>query len=609
MRQHFLRHSPLITSCLTLLALSACGGGSDPSTTPTSGSIAGTVVTLDNTAGGTKPKLAAQLVPGQVIIKFRSGLQVTNLKPLGASVGGSSLKLRKLRSSGVGNSGLTGTEVKGANSNGVYQADGLSESQTLEMIQNLRRRPDVLWAEPNGIRQALAVPNDPLYARQWHYQAFNLERAWAITKGNAATVVAVLDTGILFKDGDASKTHPDFVGKVVPGADTISDAKIGNDGDGRDNDAFDVGDTIGKQSSYHGSHVAGTIAAATNNGLGVAGIDWNAKIRPVRVLGVGGGTDEDIADGIRWAVGIDVTGLTPNANPAKVLNLSLGGDGPCSQVYKDAINEANAKGAIIVVAAGNENADTGNKTPANCPGVITVGATNSNNARAPYSNFGKEVTVMAPGGDTALSLEVGGVSFEAGILSTLRNDDSGEFNYTMSQGTSMATPHIAGLISLMLDLKATLTRDVAIGFLKASAKALTDAECAQPSSTNCGAELVDAAKALALLKDSITPGAVPIPDAPPAAPVATRVKTFVLANDPAGKEVKRLEITGTGSSEPFKLEGLPLGTYSLLAVSDLKADGAVNTDDPTSKPLGVTLSGTQNNLTGVQLQLRPSSSK
>ena len=158
---------------------------------------------------------------------------------------------------------------------------------TLELINELRTRPDVRYAHPNYILRSFAAPNDPRYSEQWHYPAINLPEAWDVTVGSESTVVAVVDSGILFDSNDAALSHPDLSGKVVPGYDFVSNLQLSNDGNGRDTNPYDPGDTPGGQSSYHGTHVAGTVAAATNNGVGVAGIAWNAKVLPIRVLGTG----------------------------------------------------------------------------------------------------------------------------------------------------------------------------------------------------------------------------------------------------------------------------------------------------------------------------------
>ena len=214
----------------------------------------------------------------------------------------------------------------------------LPVDQVREISNRLMALPDVAYAEPDYMMLPTLMPNDPQYVQQWNYFApsagsfgINAPAAWDITTGSAAIVVAIIDTGIT--------NHADLSGRTVPGYDFISDSRVANDGDGRDSDPSDPGDWITTaenisgffqgcrvtNSSWHGTHVAGTIGAASNNSLGVSGINWQSKILPVRVLGKCGGATSDIADGMRWAAGLSVSGVSPNANPARVLNLSLGG--------------------------------------------------------------------------------------------------------------------------------------------------------------------------------------------------------------------------------------------------------------------------------------------
>lgn len=233
---------------------------------------------------------------------------------------------------------------------------------------------------------------------------------------------------------------------------------MARDGGGRDNGPTDTGDWVAanacggyhraSDSSWHGTHVAGIAAAATNNRQGVAGVAPDANILPVRALGACGGYTSDIADGIAWSAGIDVPGVGPNANPADVINLSLGGQSrKCAEPYQRAIDAANSRGATIAVAAGNENTRTDYVQPANCDGVIVVGATGPASERATYSNYGRAVDVSAPGGNMAAH------GAQGGILSTVNNGRfrPGQAAYSFMEGTSMATPVVSGVIALMKD--------------------------------------------------------------------------------------------------------------------------------------------------------------
>lgn len=316
--------------------------------------------------------------------------------------------------------------------------------------------PNIEYVAPNTRMYPSMVPNDTYYAdHMWALQdiepfGIQAETAWNRASGNGV-VVAVLDTGY--------RPHVDMSGRILSnGYDFISNTYIGNDSNGRDNDPIDPGDNhgedecytgdLGGSNSWHGTHVNGTIAANTNNSLGVAGIAYNAKILPVRVLGRCGGLTSDIADAIVWASGGTVTGVPKNTTPAKVLNLSLGGGaayGVCNPAYIAAITKARANGAIVVVAAGNENQDANNVTPANCANAITVGATNSDGIRASFSNFGTKLDISAPGVSIASTDNDG--------ETTVGNDNF----YSYKSGTSMATPHVAAVVALILGNNLTLS--------------------------------------------------------------------------------------------------------------------------------------------------------
>ncbi len=379
-----------------------------------------------------------------------------------------------------------------ANSNiQIYRNQNLDKTATLALASELSKREDILSVFLNSIWQVFATPNDEFFSSQWHYPAINLPQAWDITKGSASTTVAVIDTGILFDANNASLTHPDFVGKILPGFDFISNPSIAGDNDGRDSNPFDEGD---EELSYHGSHVAGTIAAATNNTEGVAGVNWEAKILPVRVLGSGGGSLVDILEGSLWAAGLHPD--IPNPNPADILNLSLGGPGLCPPFVQEVYDAIIAASKTVVVAAGNEDQNAANVTPASCKGVITVGAVDLPGNRAHYSNFGSRIDVMAPGGDTRPGIDVNNDGKLDGVLSTIlvvSNNQTRFFDYAFYQGTSMAAPHVAGVISLMQALKPDLTPAQALSVLTSTAKPLNANQCTPDT---CGAGLIDALAAL-----------------------------------------------------------------------------------------------------------------
>ncbi|MFY9512540.1 MAG: S8 family peptidase [Rubrivivax sp.] len=373
----------------------------------------------------------------------------------------------------------------------VMKLDRRVEVDVLERLARLvaASDPDVEYAEPDRMMQPLLTPNDASYTSQWHYfeatGGLNAPTAWDQSTGSGV-VVAVLDTGY--------RPHADLAANIVGGYDMIIDTAVSNDGNGRDSSALDPGDWVAtnecgsnaaQNSSWHGTHVAGTIAALTNNGSGVAGVAFGAKVLPVRVLGKCGGYTSDIADGITWASGGTVSGLPANPNPARVINMSLGGGGACGTTTQTAINGARGRGTVVVVAAGNSNANAANYSPASCSGVVTVAAVNRSGGRAYYSNYGAVVDVAAPGGDTR-------TASTNGVLSTLNSGSSapGADSYAWYQGTSMATPHVAATAALMLAKNPALTPDQVESLLKSSARAFP-ATCSQ-----CGSGIVNAAAAV-----------------------------------------------------------------------------------------------------------------
>ncbi|WP_241768785.1 S8 family peptidase, partial [Meiothermus taiwanensis] len=398
----------------------------------------------------------APFVEGELIVQFKPQVSLQSLGRLSAA----GVELQQVRLLGLERTFL-------------YRAS-LNRADTLAVLAELQRRNDVAFAHPNYLLFSQATPNDPQYNNQrWHYEAIGLPQAWDIETGSSNPVtVAVIDGGVV-------AGHPDLAGKLLPGYDFYSNAADSGDGDGRDNNPEDTA----PGSDYHGNHVTGTVAAATNNGLGVAGVSWGARLLPVRALSAGSGTLADVADALRWAAGLSVAGVPDNQNPAQVINMSLGGPVPCSHApaLQQAINVANSRGAIIVVAAGNSNVEASTFSPAGCSGVVTVGATNAEGNRASYSNYGSRIDLMAPGG------EPGGLQ----VVSTLA---SGQ--YGGKAGTSMAAPHVAGVLALMKSKKPSLTAAEAISLLKETARRLSAAQCNRPSAGDCGAGLVDARAAL-----------------------------------------------------------------------------------------------------------------
>ncbi len=429
----------------------------------------------------------------------------------------------------------------------VLHASGVSSEA---LAASLAGHPDLAWAVPDRRRRAQMVPNDPLYpastgrplgpdAGQWYFRApdssfvsaVNAEAAWARRPaGGEGIVVAVLDTGV-------RTDHPDLAGRLLPGIDTIVDITTANDGDGADADPSDPGDwvtdaesrsgplagCIAGPSSWHGTQVSTILGALSNDNNGMAGLAFGARILPVRVLGKCGGYDSDIIAGMLWAAGLEPVAGIVNANPARVLNLSLGGGGACEQSYIEAVQRINTAGAVVVAAAGN---DTGQAvgSPANCPGVIGVGGLRHAGTKVGFSDLGSQITISAPGGNC--------VNIDAGepclypILAGSNNGTQGPGSpiwtdsYNITVGTSFSSPIVAGTVTLMLSGRPALTPDEVKTALQASARAFPTTgadngpddptpvpQCRAPGGADqlqcycisglCGAGMLDAAGAVA----------------------------------------------------------------------------------------------------------------
>jgi len=361
----------------------------------------------------------------QLLVKYKTDANL--LKEIYAPL--SEARMQMMRSA----SGVNLEYLRGA-SNGVHVLrlpDRLPLTEIQKIAKDIATLPDVEYAEPDYIMFPALTPNDLQYASQWHYfetYGVNLPEAWNYTVGSSNVRIAILDSGIT--------DHVDLAGRWVGGYDFITNVPTANDGNGRDSDPHDPGNWITfaesssgtfagcpiTNSTWHGTHVTGTIGAAGNNGTGVAGVNWVSPIVPVRVLGKCGGFTSDITDGMRWAAGLSVSGVPTNSNSARVLNLSLAGLGACSTTYQNAIDAVNAVGAIVVVAAGNNSANLNTTTiqPANCNGVITVAATDRGGDKASSSNYGSTIEISAVLATSVIRPNLGGKTSCGGVSCCFR---------------------------------------------------------------------------------------------------------------------------------------------------------------------------------------------
>jgi len=381
-------------------------------------------------------------------------------------------------------------------------AHAQSAAKLAQMAEAIQQDADIQYADSVKRYFRQAAPNDPLYPLQWSLTSplagINAEVAWQLQPNANNVTIAVVDTGIL--------PHPDLEGRVLAGYDFISDPERARDGDGRDANPRDEGDWRGdgdcgqaQDSFFHGTFIAGQIAANTNNGEGIAGLVGGAKILPVRALGKCGGTSDDVLAAIQWASGVTIAGAPLNADPAKVINLSLGGVGGCDQAIQDAINNALAQGSVVVVAAGNEVNDALDYSPANCGGVITVGAHSANGDRTSYSNYGRRIDLTAPGGDVPVEDLIVSTAYAGTTVPVATN-------YVLGRGTSFAAPYVTGTAALMLARDPTLTAGRVLSILAGTARDFPPSSQCRTAGF-CGAGMLDAGAALS----ATIPGGGPPP--------------------------------------------------------------------------------------------------
>ncbi|GGA87545.1 extracellular protease [Arenimonas soli] len=418
----------------------------------------------------------------------------------------------------------------------VASSQKLNAAEAETLMRQIAANPNVEYVQIDRVMKHTLTPNDTNYSQQWGYTdadaGIRANTAWDLANGSGI-IVAVLDTGYV--------AHSDLAANIVAGYDFISNTTTAGDGNGRDSDASDPGDYYGGDpSSWHGTHVAGTVAAVTNNAKGVAGTAWGAKVMPVRVLGRGGGSTSDIADAIIWASGGSVSGVPTlsAANAADVINLSLGGSGSCDTTTQNAINSAVGRGTVVVVAAGNSNANASGFTPASCNNVVNVASVTSASARSSFSNYGTSIDVSAPGSN---------------ILSTLNSGTQGPGteNYVSYNGTSMAAPHVAGAVAL------AQSRRLALGLalwtpaqveanLKSTAYPLSGA-----CSGGCGAGIIDARA----LVDLAGGGGTPPPPPPTGGSLTKGVAVTGLAATTGNSLYYTLSVPAGSSNLVFNMSG------------------------------------------------------
>jgi len=492
----------------------------------------------------------------RVIVKFRQDSSMVRRHTLSAKASASeTLDKVTARANSLGTRlGLTLRTGRALTSHvQVISAKGISAAT---LAARLTAEADVEYAVIDYRRKHFGSPTDPMYtqgppingsaggpaAGQWYLRppsttvisSINARGAWDLTTGSSSIVVAVLDTGV-------RPEHPELINRLLPGYNMVSDIPTGNDGEGRDADASDPGDWVTQSessdpsgafyecgaadSSWHGTQTTSLIGAASNNGIGMAGVAWGVKLLPVRVLGKCGGHDSDIIAGMQWAAGLPVPGVPTNPTPARVINMSLGSNDTCPQSYIDAINSITNKSdpAVIVVAAGNSSG-LAVASPANCPGVIAVAGLRHIGTKVGFSDVGPEISISAPAGNCVNSTSGMPCLYpilaatNTGLTTPVASTYTDSFNYGV--GTSFAAPLVSGTVALMMSVKPSLTPDQVLEILQRTARpfpisgaAATVQNCRAPNThvqlecyctaSTCGAGMLDAAAAVSSVSPSI----------------------------------------------------------------------------------------------------------
>ena len=504
-------------------------------------------------------------VEGEVIVAFKAEATLLRKHALGVQADRSAVQSALEQRAGTLGARVGRTLQAGAAVGERVQVVRAAGVDAATLARQLAADPDVAYAVPNGRKRLVAAPNDPLYlaaaadvrargpdSGQWYLRApdsviksaIDIESAWTRTKGSAGVIVAVLDTGVRFEHPDLGRVAGG--GQLLPGYDMVSDTAVANDGDGRDADPSDPGDWVtaaeagsgtfsgcsASSSSWHGTSTSSLVVAATNTAtaVGMAGVAPDSRVLPVRVLGKCFGNDADILAGMRWAAGIHVDGIPDNPTPAKVLNMSLGGDGACRAAYQAAVDEIVARGVSIVAAAGN-SAGGPVSEPANCRGVIGVLALRHAGTKVGFSDLGSEITIAAPGGN-CINITAGSpclypilAATNSGATTPVSSGWTDSFDITV--GTSFSSPLVAGVVALMASAAPTRTPADLRSALMAAARAFPSSgadngpddptpvgQCRAPAAGVqqlqcycttglCGAGMLDAGRAVAAATGSL----------------------------------------------------------------------------------------------------------
>ncbi len=595
----------------------------------------------------THPNTLPTAAPLQLIVKLRAS-SATGVSVQAVTIAGSEELMTALASrTGV----ALGAHREITSLMHSVRVDVSSSDSVNETLGRLRADPQVEYAELDQRRYIHAVPvtpNDPLYTQQWYLQAPDATQpsatdasdAWGTTEGGSTLVIADIDTGV-------RPTHPDLTSRLLPGYCFISDTFVSNSngttpvtcpGPG----AIDPGDWItstdastrptecsgatAEPSSWHGTRVAGVLGALTNNGVGVSGVTWAGQLLPVRALGKCGGSDSDIVKAMLWAGGIAVSGAPTNANPARIINMSLGGTGACPASYQDAINQLVSRGVLIVASAGNEEGVPVD-APANCNGVAGIAGLRQAGTKVGFSNIGPEIALSAPAGNCINSgnqqpcLYPITTATNLGYQQADADDYTGQYycdpttgSYggcslasgnqyrTYNVGTSFSAPIVSGIGALMLSVNSKLNSCQLISRLQKSAlpfpttsvgESVQPPTCTVPTSTSavqneclctsstCGAGMANASGALQAALQPIA--AISVPSAVSSSQVVTldgsgsaavdqaSISSYQWSTASGGTAISLLNATSSKAS-------LTLPSCGVAAVFLTVTDSAGNTD-------------------------------